>query len=58
MLFLLILLESKGHNAIRTMVRALLSDMAMVVFAETHPWRQIFSHIGKIKDSHLFFHCD
>lgn len=47
---LLIRLKRKGYNGIATLLRNLAHGMAKMLFHEEHPWRQMFSQIGKLDD--------
>jgi len=47
---LLIRLKRKGYNEIATLFRNLADGMAKMLFREEHPWRQMFSQIGKLDD--------
>jgi len=52
-LSLLIILRKEGHNRISTILRDLVGRMAIVLFDKEHSWRQIFSQIGTLDDSHF-----
>ena len=52
-LSLLIFLKKEGHNRISTILRDLVGRMAIVLFDKDHSWRQIFSQIGTLDDSHF-----
>jgi tetratricopeptide (TPR) repeat protein len=52
-LSLLIFLRKEGHNRISTILGDLVGRMAIVLFDKEHSWRQIFSQIGTLDDSHF-----
>jgi hypothetical protein len=49
----LIKLKNNGYNKIVTILRNLTRGLAIILFAEEHPWRQIFPQIGDLDDSHF-----
>jgi hypothetical protein len=44
-----------GYNQIVTLLRIHMRDIATLLFAEGHPWRQLFSQIADIEESHFQF---
>jgi tetratricopeptide (TPR) repeat protein len=46
---------SHGYNQMSTLLRTHMRDIATLLFAEGHPWRQLFSQIADIEESHLQF---
>jgi len=49
---MLVILNQNGHGEIATLFRHLMSGIARLLFAEEHPWRQMFSEIGHLDNSH------
>ncbi len=50
---ILFCLREMGQDEISTQLRNLVHGMALTLFAEGHPLRQIFSQIGKLEDLHF-----